>query len=227
MVVVLAVDLAPTLRLDDVADLRRAAEALEDEPTDRGVLVGRGEAHAGRRVELVEPQVTRHDPGVGPVGLHGDRLGVVLVEDLSDDLLGDVLERDDAGEAAVLVDDDGQLPVAGADLLEHPGQRRTRRHDGRLGSHRPDGGGRPQLRRHGEHLGDAGDADDVVTVGAGHREARPARVEQLDETADRVVGVHGLHPHARGHDVAGVELAEAQTSLEDLGQVVVEQAAGV
>ena len=34
---------------------------------------------------------------------------VVLVADVADDLLDDVLERDDARGAAVLVDDDGDL----------------------------------------------------------------------------------------------------------------------
>ena len=34
-----------------------------------------------------------------------------------------------------------------------------------------------------------------------------------------------VDPDAWRHDVAGVELAEAQPTLEDVGQVVVEQAA--
>ena len=55
------------------------------------------------------------------VALVDDRLGldVVLVADLADDLLDQVLERDQPGGAAVLVDHDGHLePVA----LELPQQ---------------------------------------------------------------------------------------------------------
>ena len=43
---------------------------------------------------------------------------VVLVGDLADDLLDDVLERDDARRAAVLVDDDGHLEAALAQLAQ-------------------------------------------------------------------------------------------------------------
>jgi hypothetical protein len=54
----------------------------------------------------------------------------VLVEHLADDLLDEVLQRDDAGGAAVLVDDDGHLIAARAQL----------RHDGI----QVDGFGHPQ-----------------------------------------------------------------------------------
>ena len=61
--------------------------------------------------------------------------GVVLVLDVADDLLDDVLERDDAAQRAVLVDDDGEMLVAGAEGLELVEQDRRfgdepgRRHD--------------------------------------------------------------------------------------------------
>ena len=51
------------------------------------------------------------------VGAHDARAAaVVLVEHLADDLLDEVLERHDTRGAAVLVDDDGHLVAAGAQL---------------------------------------------------------------------------------------------------------------
>ena len=62
-------------------------------------------------VEVVDGE-PRGDP-LGAVGelLDAGLLGVVLVGDLADDLLEDVLDGDDAGGAAVLVDDDGDVPA--------------------------------------------------------------------------------------------------------------------
>ena len=49
---------------------------------------------------------------------------VVLVGDLADDLLEDVLQGHDAHQAAVLVDDDGEMLAAPAEGLELVEQRR-------------------------------------------------------------------------------------------------------
>ena len=120
-------DLAAGLDLHLVTDDGRAAEVLEDESADGGVLVAARQPQLGGGVELVEAQVARDHPRVGARLDDAGLRAVVLVEDLADDLLGDVLEGDDAGEAPVLVDDDGQLPVVGTDLLEDAGQGSARR----------------------------------------------------------------------------------------------------
>ena len=152
---------------------------------------------------------------------------VVLVEDVADDLLGDVLERDDAREPAVLVDDDGQVPVVGPNLVEHPRQGSARRHHGRFRHHRADGGARPLVSGDLQHVSDPGHADDVIAIGTGHGEARPSGVEQLDDPAHRFVGPHGRHANAGGHDVAGIQLTKAQPAREGSRKVVVEQASTV
>ena len=66
--------------------------------------------------------VQRH-AGVHPVGATGQGLGhrvldVELVDDLAQELLDEVLERDEPGDAAVLVDDDGHVDVARLELAE-------------------------------------------------------------------------------------------------------------
>ncbi len=66
---------------------------------------------------------------VGAVGLT-DHVGafvfVMLVGDVTDDLLDNVLDRDDAVGAAILVDDQGQMDLFGL----HPRQRSMTRADG-------------------------------------------------------------------------------------------------
>ena len=61
---------------------------------------------------------------------------VVLVGDLADDLLDDVLEGDDAGDAAVLVDDDGHLQALVAQLDHEGADRRGFGNRGRVGHER-------------------------------------------------------------------------------------------
>ena len=64
---------------------------------------------AEQLVEVVD-RVARRDPHLAAVEvLDLDLLRVVLVGDLADDLLEQVLDRDQAGSAAVLVDDDGDV----------------------------------------------------------------------------------------------------------------------
>ena len=55
--------------------------------------------------------------------LDGQLLDVVLVDDLADQLLEAVLQRDQAGDAAVLVGDDREVELAGLHLAHQPGDR--------------------------------------------------------------------------------------------------------
>ena len=106
---------AQAVPLNRVALLGRAAEPAEDEARDRVVVLLRH-----RLVELLVEVVDREravDADAPLVELL-DRLvrQVVLVLDLADDLLEEVLERDDAGDAAVLVHDDRHVLVLVAEL---------------------------------------------------------------------------------------------------------------
>ena len=85
--------------------LGRAAELAEDEAGDR-VVVLLGQVAAEALVEVVDREraVDPHRVVVDP--LDGLVRQVELVLDLADDLLEQVLERDDALHRAVLVDHD-------------------------------------------------------------------------------------------------------------------------
>ena len=127
---------------DRVAALGEPPELGEHEPADRVVGVG-----VDRQLEPVVLEVGhRHVPAHEPVAVgqpaHRPAGGVGLVGDLADDLLDDVLDRDDPGRAAVLVDDDRELgPLAlqvGQQVVERLGLGHDRgRADERRRSARP------------------------------------------------------------------------------------------
>jgi hypothetical protein len=139
----------------------------------------------------------------------------VLVADLSDELLDDVLEGDDARGPAVLVDDDHHLQSGGAQLQEQRvepdglGDDHRRDHEG------ADGDLRPAVVRHGDGLLDVDEPIDVVPVVA-------------DDGEPGVTGMPGQPDHVvrsgrpfdagtvdpRGHDVGGSPVAEVQGAGE-------------
>ena len=77
-----------------------------------------------------------HEPVA--VGQPADRApgGVGLVGDLADDLLDDVLDRDDPGGAAVLVDHDRELGALALEVGEQVVERLGLGHDRRLAHER-------------------------------------------------------------------------------------------
>src|ERR1700722_12453093 len=83
---------------------RDAAELVGEQAADR-LDVLRVDADAEQLLQ-VRAREAGGDPGrAGVKPLDRGALGVVLVGDLADDLLEDVLDRDEPGGAAVLVDD--------------------------------------------------------------------------------------------------------------------------
>ena len=81
--------------------------------------------------DLVDVHLAAEDEAAA--ALVDDRLGldVVLVADLADDLLQQVLDGDQSGGAAVLVDDDGALRLLALKLLQQLGHPLGLRHDDR------------------------------------------------------------------------------------------------
>lgn len=92
-----------------VADGRDAAQQVGDE-AGHGLVrsLGGVEADAAQGVDTAAAVDVPGGPAVlgRGGGEFGDVLAVVLVTDLADELLDDVLQGDDTGRAAVLVDDD-------------------------------------------------------------------------------------------------------------------------
>ncbi len=97
-----------TVEAGGLADRRDMAELLDDVAGD-GLVRAVGKDQAGLVLEVVEVEQAVD------LELAGQRAGglglvdVVLVADVADQLLDQVLEGDDAGRAAVLVDDDGEV----------------------------------------------------------------------------------------------------------------------
>src|SRR5438876_5223742 len=167
---------AEALHVDRVPDLRDAAQTAEDHPADGVVrLVGEIEAEplarVGQRHEAVDEE--------GAALLAEERtLAVELVLDLADELLDDVLEGDESGGAADLVDHDREGHALAAELGERAVE------VGRLGeverlahelAHRA-------LRRRADDVLHVDDPDDVVEVLAVDRDAgEGALPEQLDD----------------------------------------------
>ena len=127
---------------------------------------------------------------------------VVLVLDLADDLFEQVLDRHETGRAAVLVDDDGDVDLAQAQL------RQQFVHALRL---------RDEVRRAGDLLqrwaaafGEAAqqvlrvdDAGDVVDRLVVQRDAAEALFDdQLERVVDRLALLERHDIHARRHDLA-------------------------
>ncbi len=114
------------------------------------------------------------------------RLLVVLVLDVADQLLDQVLQRDDARRTAVLVENDGQVGRAPAHLGQGGQQLRgVRQHQHLAGQVAdPDRAGRD---RGVEQVADVDEPDDVVGRAVHHR---VARVRPLGGELDRLVRRH-------------------------------------
>ena len=102
------------------SDDRDLAQFVHDEAADRvvGAVLGQVDVRAAR--ELVGAQRAGNEES--PVGARADADAslIVLVGDLTDDLFDDIFEGHDAGDAAVLVNDDGHLQALVAQL-DHEG----------------------------------------------------------------------------------------------------------
>jgi hypothetical protein len=148
---------------------------------------------------------------------------VVLVADVADDLLDEVLQRDDACGAAVLVDDDRHVVALAAHL------RHGRQHPlaARQQLHLADDVGHPHAARlaAGHHqVAHVQEADDVVLRGAGHRVARVRLLRGLrDGPAQRHAGVQEGHLGARQHHLAQLALARGEDVVDELALVLGER----
>ena len=124
------VELQPSVA-DDIADGRWAAEQHQNQPADAvDILVL--EIEIELLPELVDPHRAGHaQPAFGvPIDL---RRGRRAFFDVSNDLPEQILQRDDSGGPAVLVDDDDHLRA----LAAHGGQDRVELRGFRYERNRP------------------------------------------------------------------------------------------
>ena len=141
---------------------------------------------------------------------------VELVLDLADDLLDDVLEADDAGDAAVLVDDDGDVHAPAPELLEQGVDPLGLGHEKRL-AHQVGEGEIPALHQGAQEVLRVEDAHDRIDAVAVDGDAGMAAGHDLLEEllAARIDGKeHGID--ARDHDFLDGRLAELLHALDHL-----------
>jgi hypothetical protein len=127
--------------------------------------------------------------------LHAQLSGVVLVPNLADELLDEVLQRHDAGRAAVLVDHQREVPPFLLHLEEQRVDLARFRHD----EHRTDQGAVElalvRLRGHAQQVLGVEEPGDVIDV---REEQRDARVAALRHHA---LELGGCGRHRGGGDV--------------------------
>ncbi len=200
---------------------------MQDQPADRVetvALVARAEI----LIELLEARDREHDEL--PFGLALDRLillDVVLVVDVADDLLDDVLERDESGNTAILVDHDSHVIAARAEFLQQHVEPFALWHEYRRAHQLPD----VELRRAfaarvaQQVLGEQ-DACDRVAIVADDRKARVAGLDHhRHDLFERRVALDDRHLRTRHHDVAHQQVRDREHALDHGERLAVEKAA--
>ena len=149
----------------------------------------------------------------------------MLVGDLADDFFDDVFEGDNAGHAAVFVDDDGHLQPLVAQL-DH--ERANRHRLGNGGGVGHEGGGNDghvsaALGGHGDRAAQGDQAEDVIGVIADDGESGVTGfVSEVQHVLGAVSLTEGVQTPAVGHNVGGAERAHADCVDEQVGRGRVE-----
>jgi hypothetical protein len=212
------------LDLGGVADDGDPLERRHEESPDSVVDVPFGHADPGAVEHLVGAELTREHDSVRETNDSGAG-AVVLVEHLADDLLDEVFERDDAGRAAVLVDDDRHLIALRAQLRHDGIQVHRFGHPQGLLGDRSRGDVSAAVPRHAHRLLEMCDARDVVHRLVVDREpAVPRAARELDDVLHAVAGGDRVDRRARRHDVGRRESGEGQGAVEQRCGVLFEDA---
>ncbi len=136
-------------------------------------------------------------------------LDVPLVRDLADDLLDDVLERDEAAEIAVLVHHEGQVLALLPECQQLLAQRRGLGNEPGSAAqrHQIDPAQlRPVRVQRLEQVDAVQHADDAVGIAAPHGKSRISAGDDLGQNAGRrQIGVDRFDAPAMGHHVAHLE----------------------
>ena len=194
------------------AGQRNLADRLGEKAAD-GVDVLVFDVAAEELAQLGNRVACGHAPGARLCFLGFDGVVVVFVGEFTDDLLEDVLEGDQAGDAAVFVDDDGHVEALGLHLAQHVV--RGLHFDGVLGGAHHLLGAQVQVAAGGFPAGDQvfeeQDASDVVHVVADDGDAREAGAHEQAQGGGRGrVRVDGHHVGARHHDLAHERVPQVQ-----------------
>jgi hypothetical protein len=191
-----------------------------------GIDIVVGEGGAEGVVELGDLGQAVHAPAA--VG-HWQDIVLVFVQvelilDVAHDLLQHVLDRHQAGHAAVLVDDHGDMVAVDAEVAQQDVQALGLgdEHRRAQGLAQVEGGVGVVAQ---QVLGQQ-DADDVVTAAFVDREARVrGLLHEGDERLRGVRDIDHIHLRARHHDVARGQFGDLEHALDHRQRVGVDQVA--
>ncbi len=204
----------------------QVAETLHDQAAD-GVELVVGKFGIEVFVEVLDRR--QRADGVGAVAHVANVLflvGVMLVLDIADDLLEDVLDGDDTGCAAVLVDHDRHVIVGVAELLEQAVETFGLGNEHRRAQHIA------QLERlallgialqQRQQILDQQNADDVIEVVVDDRIAGVRGFQDDRQAIFRALG-HGYRGDlgARDHYLAHLLVADLEGAFDDGQRILVE-----
>ena len=109
---------AEAVEVEGLADLGDAPRLVHAPGPRWSWRLPSGKLPAEFAVEVADRHVALAQEAAVLAPDHARYVGIVLVLDVADDLLDDVLEGDDAAQAAIFVDHDGEMLVAGTEGLE-------------------------------------------------------------------------------------------------------------
>ncbi len=207
---------------------RHPPDGLADQPAD-GVDLVLVEVDVEQLGEVVDVQRGAR-PGIrpSPSSSTSGGLAVVLVGDLADDLLEDVLDRDQPGRAAVLVDDDRDVDLVALHLAQQVVDRLALGHEAASAASARATGTVPAS---GSALTPAHDvleveqADDVVDVVADAPGCARSPERRNSVIACRQVRSSSIDDHvgARHHDLAHDGVAELEDRVDHLALARLDQ----
>ena len=192
------------------------AEEVEHQPAD-GVPVGVGQLDLEQFVDLVDRGAAGHPEAAVGEALDLGGLDVVLVDDLPHDLLEEVLQGDEAGGAAVLVDDDRHVELVLLHLPEELGHLLLLRHEHRRPHQLPQGAvGAVALPGAADDVLQVDEAEDVVRALPVGRQPGVAGVDGLLQgLVDAGIGLHADHVGAGHHDLPHDGVAELEDRVDE------------
>lgn len=214
----------PPLEFESLSFIRDLAELIE-EPSGQGHVLPFGQRQADRLRQIVKGDLTIDQP---PVGIDPDDFGLVagcqFVGEVTDEGLQEILQRQDACHAAVLVHDEGHAALLGAHFREgFEDVHRFWEHQGLPDSPRDvDGAELTSFVEHApasstKEVLDKEEADNVIEIIEDHW---IATVTGLSNGAGNIASIHrggqGLDVDSRSHDLADRDVRESDEVLGDL-----------
>ena len=177
-----------------------------------------GQVDVEQLVDLVDRGAAGHAQRAVGQAFDAGLVDVVLVGDLADDLLEQVLHRDETGGAAVLVDDDRHVELLGLHLAQQLGDALRLGHEVR-GPQRCRAPARcprrSALRATRSFRNTSPTMSSVLSSYAGSRDL-PGRDRDRDRLVDGRVGLDRDHVGARQHHLAHDRVAELEDRVDEL-----------